>query len=280
MEMTHTMHPTHSYLEVLMRSPLWAIRADYPIQALLQAAKENGREASNPTVTGSKGNKIAVIPVQGVLSKDGPSWYGSSYDNITRAAERAAKDPEIKHIILAVDSPGGQVTGLPETATVLSQIAQIKPIHAMVEGVAASAAYWLTSQASNIILTPSGEVGSVGVRLMHADISKMLDDQGVKVTELYSGDYKTEWSPFKPLSEEAKADMQQRIETTHNDFIAAVTAGRGVRASSEAKAQRFGEGRLFSSNDALRLGLVDSLQRPGDYYRNVTPTAEPSTRFA
>jgi signal peptide peptidase SppA len=274
------METTHSYLEVLARSPLWALRTDYPIQAAFQAAKESGREGPKPVVTGTKGNKIAVIPVQGVLTKDGPSWYGSSYDNITRAAERAANDPEVKHIVLAVDSPGGQVTGLPETAAVLSQIAQIKPIHAMVEGMSASAAYWLTSQASNIVLTPSGEVGSVGVRLMHADVSKMLEDQGVKVTELYSGDYKTEWSPFKPLSDEAKADMQQRLEKSHNEFIAAVTAGRGARASSEAKAQRFGEGRLFSSNEALRLGLVDSLQRPGDYYRNINPAAEPSTRFA
>lgn len=268
---------THAQIEVLTRSPLWAIRPGYSVFAALQTAKASEWEAAKPTTSGPKGNKIAVIPIQGVLTKDGPSWYGSSYNNITKAVQQAAADPEVKQIVLPVNSPGGHVTGLPECAAVIAQAAQVKPVHAMVEGQSASAAYWLTSQASNVVLTPSGEVGSVGVRLMHADISQMLENEGIRVTELYSGDFKTEWSPFQPLSDDAKAAMQPRLEENHNQFLSDIESGRGNKASDDAKTQRFGEGRMFSANDALRLGLVDKVQSANDFYSSITPAAEPET---
>jgi ClpP class serine protease len=71
--------------------------------------------------------------------------------------------------------------------------------------------------------------------------------------------------------------MQQRLEETHNDFISAVASGRGVRASDEIRSQRFGEGRMFSANEAQRLGLVDKIQSAADYYGSVTPAPEPET---
>ena len=204
-----------------------------------------------------------------MLTKDGPSWYGSNYDAITSAAEQAGADSSVKRVVLAVDSPGGEVIGLPETAAVLAQLAKEKPVSAIVEGHAASAAYWLTSQARDITLTPSGEVGSVGVRMMHIDQSKMLADMGVKVTELQAGEYKTEWSPFKPLTEEAQADMQGRLNATHKNFLNAISAGRGGRVSLKMRAARYGEGRMFSAVDAMSHGLVDQVQAPSDFYRAI-----------
>ncbi len=82
--------------------------------------------------------------------------------------------------------------GLPETAAIIAQVAKVKPVSAMVEGTAASAAYWLASQASDVTITPSSEVSSVSVRMMHLDVSKAMEDAELKVTELYSGDFKTE----------------------------------------------------------------------------------------
>jgi signal peptide peptidase SppA len=262
-----------------LRSPLWAIRPD-AIETILRldaSGIEARTEAMNAAAAAAseraKGaTKTAVIPIQGVLTKDGPGWYGTNYDTIQAAAERAMTDPDIKRVILQVDSPGGEVTGLPETAAMLAQLAKAKPLSAIVEGTAASAAYWLTSQARDIALTPSGEVGSVGVRMLHTDISKMLEDAGVKMTELYSGDFKTEWSPYKPLSDEAKADMQARLAASHNDFIKAVASGRAGRASLEVRRNRFGEGRMFSANDALAHGLVDKIQPVRDFYRSITET--------
>jgi capsid assembly protease len=268
----------HNCIDLFNRSPLWAIRPE-ALKTLIELSetwkvREGGIEAwgvAKPSLLDTPDGtaKVACIPIRGVLTKDGPSWYGSNYDTITSALESAAADPAVKHIVLAVDSPGGEVTGLPETAAVLAQVAKTKPVSAIVEGTSASAAYWLTSQASSVTLTPSGEVGSVGVRMMHVDVSKMLEDNGYKVTELSSGDFKTEWSPYKPLSEEAKADMQTRLDATHNDFIKAIAEGRAGRASLEVRRNRFGEGRMFSANDALSHGLVDKLQSTRDFYRTI-----------
>jgi len=227
-------------------------------------------EASKPSLQGKPANKIAVIPIEGVLTNDGPAYFGSNYQTIGDAVEKAMRDESVKRIILSVDSPGGEVTGLPETAAIIAAAARVKPVSAIVEGAAASAAYWLTSQASDITLTPSGEVGSVGIRMMHVDTSKMLDDMGVKITELQSGKFKTEWSPYKRLSEEAQADMQVRLDASHKDFLDAVSSGRGRRVSAAIAQSQFGGGRMFSAEDAQRHGLVDALGSGRQFYRSLS----------
>jgi signal peptide peptidase SppA len=272
------MTPPIERLKLLTRSPLWAVLPE-AFGALL-AGVLNGQimsadwQAAKPSTEHKGQHRIVIIPVQGVLSKDGPAWMGTSYDTITDAAEKAAADPAVKRVVLSVDSPGGEVLGLPETAAVLAQVAKVKPVSAMIEGTAASAAYWLASQASDITITRSGEVGSVGVRMMHADISAMLEKEGIKVTELYSGNFKTEWSPFQPVSDEAKEDMQSRLMEAHNDFITGVANGRGNRASAEMKRSRFGEGRMFGADKAVSHGLVDKIQTSREFYRSIVPTEE------
>jgi signal peptide peptidase SppA len=256
-------------LSLFTRSPLWAIRPD-AIAALLAGNLDTRAERPKTRSVGARPHKVAVIPVQGVLTKDGPAWLGSNYDGITEAAEQAAADPSVKHIVLAVDSPGGDVVGLPETAEALRSVAKVKPVTAMVDGMAASAAYWLTAQARDIHLTPSGEVGSVGVRMMHVDMSKALTDAGLNVTELSSGKYKTEWSPYHALSDDARADMQERLDTVHGTFLNYINSGRGSRATRQARETRFGEGRMFTAKDALAHGLVDRVQPTREFFKAVT----------
>lgn len=266
-----------SNIELLTRSTFWAIRAEAALPVVLQLTGIQAPgtwEAAKPSVSGKSGNKVAIIPIEGVLTNDGPAWLGSNYGTIATAAENALNDPNVKRVILSVDSPGGEVTGLPETVAVLANLAKAKPVSAIVEGTAASAAYWLTSQASDITLTPSGEVGSVGVRMMHADISAMLENAGVTITELYSGDFKTEWSPYKPLSEEAKTDMQPRLEAVHQSFIKDIATGRGTRVTPEVSQKRFGEGRMFDAPEARNHGLIDNVQSSRDFYRAVMPQPE------
>jgi|ERR1041385_4102213 signal peptide peptidase SppA len=261
-------------IQVLTRSSLWAIHPD----AIITLLRAHGEwHAAKPSMIGKGASKVAVIPIQGVLTSDGPSWLGSNYRTISDAAEQAAADSSVKRAVLAVDSPGGEVNGLPETASIIANLAKTKTVSAIVEGDSASAAFWLTSQAHDITLTPSGEVGSVGVRMMHMDISKMLQDFGVTVTEIHAGDYKTEWSPYKPLSDAAKEDMQSRLNAVHDEFLSAVAAGRGNRASAEIKAGRFGEGRMFSASNALSHGLVDKVQSAREFYRAITPVEEETT---
>ena len=267
-------------LESLTGSQLWAIRPETftALVYLLHAntpMESSGWEAAAPsTISGRGTSKIAVVPIQGVLTQDGPAWYGSNYDGISKAVEAAASDPDVKRILLTVDSPGGQVMGCPEAGAVIARAAKVKPVSAIVTGQAASAAYWLTSQATDITLTPSGEVGCVGVKMLHADISKMLDNEGVKITELSAGVHKTEWSPYKPLSEEAQAYTQGRMDKVHAEFLNVIATARGERASAEIREKRFGEGRMFSANDAMNHGLVDAVMSPRDFYRSMAPPVE------
>ncbi len=269
-------------LTLITRGPLWAITPDSFVTLLGEMS--SGRFFADqkyallkPTALGdSRANKVSVIPVNGVLTKDAP-WAGTTYPWISDAVEQAAADPAVKRIVLAVDSPGGEVSGLPETAAVLSQVARAKPLHAVVEGTSASAAFWLTSQATDITLAPSAEVGSVGVRMLHMDISKMLDKAGVTPTEISAGAFKMEWSPFKPLTDEAKADMQDRLDEVHSQFVNALSKGRGLRASREMRLGKFGEGRMFSAKEALRHGLADAVQAPRAFYRSIVTRDGEST---
>ena len=268
-------------LALLSRSQLWAIRPEAvacALAALEPDAVSNPIkwEAAQPSTRGNGANKIAVVPIQGVLTKDGPAWYGSNYDRISSAVSSAAADPEVKHIVLHVDSPGGEVMGCAETGAVIARAAKVKPVTAMVDGQATSAAYWLASQARNITLTPSGEVGSVGVRMMHVDVSKNLEDNGVKITELHAGAYKTEFSPYSPLTPEAAEKMQTRLDSTHQEFMAAVNAGRGTRATQEMRDGNYGEARVFSSGDAMGHGLVDAVLSSREFYSGLAPQ-EPET---
>ena len=202
-----------------------------------------------------KAPKLAAgqIGVFGVLGQN--DWFADSdYRQIRADVERLKNDPNIKSIDLVIDSPGGSVTGLPETGDVIARANRVKPVRAFVTGIAASAAYWLASQASTIRVTPSVEVGSIGVLDLHADVSKALDIAGVKLTAIHAGEHKIERAPFSPLSDGARAEMQRGVDSWYGDFLAAVRRGRGARVSQTAN---YGGGRMLSAKDALATGLVD-----------------------
>lgn len=193
------------------------------------------------------------VGIFGVLGQN--DWFADTdYSQIRATVSRAVADPSVKTVDLLIDSPGGSVLGLPETADVIHKANRVKPVRAFVTGIAASAAYWLASQASTVTLTPSGEVGSVGVLDLHADISKALENAGVKLTAVTAGEHKTERAPFKPLSDDAKAHMQSGVNEWYGDFLSAIRRGRGARVSASSN---YGGGRMLSSREALSAGMVD-----------------------
>ena len=129
-----------------------------------------------------------------------------------------------------VDSPGGLIDLVPETAALIRTVRETKPVIAVANTYAASAAYWLASQASDLVVTPSGEVGSIGVYMPHLDVSGWEEQQGVKTTLISAGKYKTERSPFEPLSDEAAAAMQDTVDKYYGMFTYGVAVGRGTSA--------------------------------------------------
>jgi signal peptide peptidase SppA len=229
-----------------IKSPYFAIMEHYVPQLLAGPEARTPQPSTRPILAGAVG-------IFGVLGQG--EWFSETdYGTIRAQVKRALADPSVKTVDLLVDSPGGSVLGLPETADVIHRANKIKPVRAFVTGIAASAAYWLASQASTITLTPSGEVGSVGVLDLHADISKALDNQGVKITAVTAGEHKVERAPFTPLSDGAKAHMQEGVNAWYGDFLSAIRRGRGVRAHAGST---FGGGRMLRAPDALVSGMVD-----------------------
>lgn len=200
--------------------------------------------------------QVAIIPIQGPIGRKANPWIPSA-QGIAREVRQAAEDESVKGIVLDIDSPGGTASGIQETADLISGLSEKKPIVAVANNLAASAAYWIASAAREIVVVPSAEVGSIGVFAMHADESGMLDQLGIKVTMVTSSKYKAEFSPWAPLSEEARSEMQRRVNETHADFVRSVASGRGIKVSDVEKG--FGEGRTVRARDAVKRGMADRI---------------------
>jgi len=132
-----------------------------------------------------------------------------------------------------------------------------KPIIAQIDSMAASAAYWLASAADEIVITPSGTAGSIGVYTIHTDQSQKLAAEGIKPTLIKGakGVNKAEGAPFEPLSDETHAFIQQRVNETENAFHKAIATNRGVTQAQVV--DRFGKGRSFGAEESVDRGLAD-----------------------
>jgi signal peptide peptidase SppA len=235
--------------------PAVALELSAMTECLVRAIAREEATAAAATVP-TQPSKIALISVSGPLTPRG-SWYGSSLAGIAAQVARAAADPDIAGIVLDVDSPGGTVAGTAEAAAAVADAASKKPVIACVNTLAASAAYWIASQASEIVMTPSADVGSIGAMVMHVDYSKALEDSGITVTMIRSeqSPKKNEAHPFGPLSDEARANLQSRVNDAGAEFIRAVASGRRV---TQAKVkEEFGQGRMFGARDAVARGMAD-----------------------
>ena len=202
-----------------------------------------------------EGAGIAVIPIQGVFTQHPSFSLGTSTDEIGQALNVALASNQVDAILLDVDSPGGTIGGVPELADKIAAARQQKPIVAFANGLMASAAYWLSAAASEVVVTPSGEVGSIGVYMLHEDWSRNLAQEGVTVTAISAGKYKTEGAPWEPLNAEAEAHMRAMVDEAYGWFVKAVADGRH---DSQANVRAgYGEGRVLGAKEALRAKLVD-----------------------
>ncbi len=204
---------------------------------------------------------VAVVPIRGVIahrmSGMEASSGGTSAESIGQTLDQIAADPGIGTIIYDIDSPGGTVPGIQELAAQMFALRGQKTQIAQVNSLAASAAYWLASQCDEIVSLPSGVAGSIGVFTAHQDLSKALEQEGIDVTLISAGKYKLEGNPFGPLTEEAQAFWQDRVDTTYTAFVKDVARGRGVTQASVRDG--YGQGRALPAKDALKAGLIDSI---------------------
>lgn len=206
---------------------------------------------------------VAIIPLYGAIFPRANLFTdmsgATSLQRFGAALAEADRDPQVGSIVIDVNSPGGLVDLVPETAEQIRRTS--KPVTAVANTMAASAAYWLASQADELVVTPSGQVGSIGVYSAHEDWSRHLDEKGITTTLISAGRYKTEGNPFEPLADTARVAAQRMVDTYYDMFVNGVAAGR--RVSAAAVRAGFGEGRMVLAEDAVTEGMADRVATLG-----------------
>lgn len=226
------------------------------IDARIAAAAPDRRPGSSRGAPST----VGVIPIQGTIMPraamvENVSASGTAVESIQRSFRAYRDDPEVDAIVFDIASPGGIVDGVPELAAEIRASRGVKPMVASANAYAASAAYWLASQADELWVTPSGDVGSIGVFTAHEDWSKYWDDEGIRTTLVHAGKYKVEGNQFEPLTDEARAYYQERVDEFYGMFVRDVAAGRGVSASDVRAG--FGQGRMVLAKQAVAEKMAD-----------------------
>ncbi len=206
---------------------------------------------------------VGVIGIKGPLVNSDSLWNQIlglvSYNSIREALIEAAANPDVKTILLDIDSPGGAVSGVGDCADLISTIDRnVKPVHAFTDGSMASGAYWLGSAARSITASNVATIGSIGVVMNHMERSKMLADMGIKATVIRSGKYKQVGNPNEPLTEEGRAELQAMSDSIYKIFVNHVAENRGK--TYDYTDQYMAQGRVFLAENALQVGLVDNIK--------------------
>lgn len=221
----------------------------------VKALRERLKPSADVTPDG-----IAIIPVNGVLAQRPDIvellYYGAEDTSaIQDMVKSASADNAVKGILLKVDSPGGFITGGPETADAVAKAASRKPTVAFTDGMMASLAYWIGSQASAVIATRSASVGSIGVFAAHIDATEFHKAIGMKVeiTRNTGGDLKAAGAFGTSMTEAQRADIQAGVDSTFAAFAKDV---RRTRQDVSADSMR---GQVFDGPDAKKAGLIDAV---------------------
>lgn len=205
---------------------------------------------------------LAVIPVWGsLLHRD--NWcdqYGTGYDYISSRFSAAVADPDVKGIVLDVNSPGGHVRGNFELADMIFAARAVKPSLAMVDGMAYSGGYSIGSSATRMVSIPSGGIGSVGVVMMHVSVQELMSKWGVDINFIHAGKHKVDGNPFAALPEDVRERFQASVNKSYENFVSLVARNRGM----DAEKVRATEALCYDADAALALGLIDAIQTPAE----------------
>ncbi|RMX18059.1 S49 family peptidase [Vandammella animalimorsus] len=202
---------------------------------------------------------VAVIPIHGTLVRRTVGLEAesglTSYTSLAAQLDAAIGNPAVSAILLDIDSPGGESGGVFDLADRIRAASRIKPVWAVANDMAFSAAYALASAASRVFVSRTGGVGSIGVIAMHVDQSRKDAQDGVHYTAVYAGERKNDLSPHEPISSEAHAFLKAEVNRIYGLFVETVARHRGI----EASAVRDTEAGLFFGQAAVAMGLADAI---------------------
>lgn len=248
---------------VIARDGFAGLRHFAGLKAAVHAYDEERREMlAARGVRGGGGGGVALIQIIGTMTQRG-DVIGSAETRSTAAAAQevlaAAEDPKVDAGIIEVDSPGGEVYGVPELWQAIRRASAVKPFVTVANSVAASAALYAASAGTEFWITPSGEAGSLGVYALHVDVSKALYDMGEKPEFIVADDspFKVEGNPYEPLTEDARAQLKKSVNRYMGMFVRDVARGRGV--SVDYVRQSFGQGRMMGPQEAVAVRMADKV---------------------
>jgi signal peptide peptidase SppA len=218
---------------------------------------------------------IAVIPIYGTLVRRTQGLEAqsglTSYAGIAMALDTALADPSVAAILLDIDSPGGESSGVFDLADRIRAATAIKPVWAVANDMAFSAAYALGSAASRLIVSRTGGVGSIGVIAMHVDQSVKDQQDGIAYTAVFAGDRKNDLNPHAPISGEAHSFLQGEVNRIYDLFATTVAKHRGMGVNTIKGTQAA----LFFGTDAVASGLADDVGTLDDAIRQINSMLPP-----
>lgn len=259
---THTTRCIARHTGIWMVEPQWfsahyaAFRTGTIPMMDMEIAEERSKPAASVTEDG-----IGLIDLSGMMMK-GASKFGNVDTVATRQAVRTMADaPEVRGIVIRVDSPGGTFAGTDDLAGEVARAAKVKPVYAQVEDLAASAAYYVASQATAIFSHAPGQIGSIGTLLVVEDTSQASEAAGIKVHVIATGEYKGAVVDGAPIQNATLEYLGERIQQVNAFFQTAVKKGRGL---TDKKMEAVSDGRVWFAAEALLLGLIDGVQSMDD----------------
>ncbi len=202
------------------------------------------RMDSNPL---AKGDKVAVIPVKGMISDSEP---------IIEQLKRFGKDDSVKAIVLRIESPGGGVGPSQEIYEEVKKVAAKKPVLTSMGALTASGGYYIACATQKVFANPGTMTGSIGVIMPFMNVRELAEKIGLRGMTVKSGEYKDIGSPLRDMKPDERALLQGVVDNVHHQFVNAVAEGRNLPRED---VMRIADGRIFTGEQAKALGLVDVL---------------------
>jgi signal peptide peptidase SppA len=239
-------------------------RLDRARDAAAEALASTGRTDplelnAGPRAVRAQSGRVGVVAVHGPMAQRMTSALekagGCSCEEIGVALDTLTADATVSAVVMHVDSPGGEVSGVEELSDKIYRARERKAVYASFDSMAASAAYWAGTAAETVTMTPGGYCGSVGVYSLHVNQAKALAAQGYEVSLVSAGRYKAEFLEVVSLTDEARAFLQSVVDDIYGKFVGAVARNRDK--AKAAVLSDFGQGRVVGCDKALAAGMID-----------------------
>jgi len=237
---------------------LWAAHAPAIPGLALRAGLRNTSAATMDPVDfyGIDDTGRAIINVVGALFKyaAAPDDPAASLHEIRSIVRGLADDPDVTSIALHIDSPGGPLAGVSDTAYEVARAARLKPVSAFVSDLCVGSAYWLACMARDVVVNPTGILGGIGVMMVVRDTSESAAKAGVRVVVVKAGAFKGAGVAGAEVTQSQIAEWERSVEALNSQFVRAVAKGRRLGV---ARAKALADGRVHIGRDAIALGLAD-----------------------